>query len=422
MGGLQRLIDAFASGATEDALLRSRVLAAAALAVLPGGAVYAAVAWFGAGSAFLAASALAWIPGGIAILVAMRRGVPTNALAVGVVALTWATTAAFRHETGGLASPAAATVAIVPLLAAFFIGVRAAAAVTALLIAEVALLVAFAPPAAAPVREIWMPALIVGDVTFWAFVLAWLFEVQTRRARQELQEAEDRLRHADRMAVAGRLAAGLAHEVSNPLTIANAGLGALRAQLDRDEPDLGSLSATLGQVEDAQRRATQAVRGLGDYARTGQDEHTAVDLASVGLDAVGLVRVLLQERGVWVETELPPELPVAGSGTQLEQVVVNLLMNASEACAGGGRVVVRGRAEDDTVRLDVIDDGPGVPDEAMDRLFEPFFTTKPPGEGVGLGLSISAGIVADHGGRIEVDSSPGGTTFSVVLPAAATPG
>jgi signal transduction histidine kinase len=122
-------------------------------------------------------------------------------------------------------------------------------------------------------------------------------------------------------------------------------------------------------------------------------------------------------------SELSADLPgVTCSPGKVNQVVLNLLTNAVQASPEGGRVTIRTRRRDAGVCIEVSDQGHGIPPEIRDRIFDPFFTTKPQGEGTGLGLSISHGIVADHGGRIEVDSEPGrGTTFTVCLPLSPPP-
>ena len=133
-----------------------------------------------------------------------------------------------------------------------------------------------------------------------------------------------------------------------------------------------------------------------------------------------MLRHQLYRHGAELCTELDGDLLVQGSRGQLEQVVTNLLMNACQALDGAGSITVRGQCLDDEVRLQVIDDGPGMDPDVRDRIFEPFFTTKPEGSGTGLGLSVSAGIVREHGGRIEVASEPDqGATFTVSLPCSA---
>ncbi len=132
---------------------------------------------------------------------------------------------------------------------------------------------------------------------------------------------------------------------------------------------------------------------------------------------VNIIRGRAKRKGVEVEIDLQPLPPITCSGAKLNQVVMNLLANAIDACGELGKVTVRTRALDGAVEIVVSDDGHGVDASIRDRIFDPFFTTKPPGEGTGLGLSISYGIVREHGGTIEVDSRPGeGSRFTVRLP------
>src|SRR6185437_14922809 len=132
---------------------------------------------------------------------------------------------------------------------------------------------------------------------------------------------------------------------------------------------------------------------------------------------VNIVRGRAAKRGVAVELDLSQLPPVLCYPAKVNQVILNLLANAIDACADGGEVTVRTRAAEGGVELHVQDTGHGIEPAIRDKIFDPFFTTKPPGEGTGLGLSISHGIVQDHGGRIDVESAPGqGAHFTVRLP------
>src|SRR5580658_4830147 len=132
---------------------------------------------------------------------------------------------------------------------------------------------------------------------------------------------------------------------------------------------------------------------------------------------VNIVAGRAKKQGVELETDLGSLPSVTCYLARINQVLLNLVVNAIDACGQGGKVIIRTRPSDDGVILQVIDNGSGIDPETMTKIFDPFFTTKPLGQGTGLGLSISHGIISEHGGRIEVDSTPGkGSTFTVHLP------
>jgi CheY-like chemotaxis protein len=166
------------------------------------------------------------------------------------------------------------------------------------------------------------------------------------------------------------------------------------------------------------------VKDLLAFARRSEPQRAPLDLNGVVGRSVRMRQYQFSETSVRVETELEEDLPaVMGDSRQLQQVCLNLLTNAIQAMRpAGGLLRVRSYSADGAVRLEVSDDGPGIPTQARDHVFEPFFTTKQEGEGTGLGLSVSYGIVHAHGGTIEIaDTGPKGTTFRVTLPAGELP-
>ena len=239
--------------------------------------------------------------------------------------------------------------------------------------------------------------------------------------RDMTQERELRVRlmESDRLAAVGELVAGVAHEVNNPLS----SISAFAQLLLRD----GSLSPSQRESIDVIRaetmRASQVVKDLLAFARRRGPERAPLDLNAVVARTVRMRQYQLSEASVQLETELADDLPsVMGDARQLQQVCLNLLTNAVQAMTpqSGGDLRVRSYAVDGAVRLEVSDSGPGIPAEVRAHIFEPFFTTKKEGEGTGLGLSVSYGIVTAHGGSIEVvESGATGTLFRVTLPAVA---
>ncbi len=230
----------------------------------------------------------------------------------------------------------------------------------------------------------------------------------------------------------GVLAAGLAHEVNNPLAFVRANLAHLRRAADalralsrslaeKEAQEIEDLGDVVDETLDGVDRIARIVDALRLFSRLPTEERGPVDLNEVTQTAIRLA-TFHENRGVEIETRLAPALPpVTGSSERLGQVVLNLLVNAKQALAraASGRIQVETRVAGEEVCVIVHDDGPGIPIEIQDRVFDPFFTTKGPDEGTGLGLSIAFDIVHDHGGVLEVESRPGeGARFSVRLPVA----
>jgi two-component system, NtrC family, sensor kinase len=234
------------------------------------------------------------------------------------------------------------------------------------------------------------------------------------------REMHARLMESDRLAAVGELVAGVAHEVNNPLS----SISAFAQLLLRDNGLTAQQRDSIEVIRAETTRASQVVKDLLAFARRSEPQRAPLDLNGVVGRSLRMRQYQFSETGVQVETELADDLPaVMGDSRQLQQVCLNLLTNAVQAMsAGGGTLRVRSYVEAGAVRLDVIDSGPGIPAPARAHIFEPFFTTKREGEGTGLGLSVSYGIVKAHGGTIEIaDTGPAGTTFRVTLPAADLP-
>jgi two-component system NtrC family sensor kinase len=244
---------------------------------------------------------------------------------------------------------------------------------------------------------------------------------ELERANRALEDARASLVHADRLAAVGRLAAGIAHEVGNPL-------GALAGYADLARARLAAGHAAeaddfLGRIGAEAARIDGIVRGLLDFARPAAPALAPVDLAEAVDGAVRLARVQPRFREVAVAVELPEGLPrVVADPGRLAQVVLNLLLNAADAMAGRGRVTVAARAEGGGVVATVSDEGPGFPPADLPRVFDPFFTTKPPGQGTGLGLAVCHGVMESFGGAIAAANGPaGGAVVRLAFRAAGGP-
>ena len=231
------------------------------------------------------------------------------------------------------------------------------------------------------------------------------------------RELRVRLMESDRLAAVGELVAGVAHEVNNPLS----SISAFAQLLLRDAGLTTHQRESIEVIRGETMRASQVVKDLLAFARRSEPQSAPLDLNAVVGRTLRMRQYQFSEASVRVESELAGDLPsVMGDARQLQQVCLNLLTNAVQAMSpGGGVLCVRTYQANDRVRLEVRDTGPGISVDARAHIFEPFFTTKKEGEGTGLGLSVSYGIVTTHGGTIEVaETGAGGTTFRVTLPAA----
>jgi PAS domain S-box-containing protein len=246
--------------------------------------------------------------------------------------------------------------------------------------------------------------------------------VEVWRDVTERTKLEAQLSHNERLASLGLLAAGVAHEINNPLASILAGVESLqrwagRVELPAEEHrDVAEVLALLVQETRRCRETTDKLLLLGQpYVA----KPVWVDLNRAARDTLALLSFATRRQRIEVSVELAPDLPpVWGREGGLRGVVMNLCMNAVQAMAGGGHLVVRtSRQGDDRVVLVVKDDGPGIAPEHLSRIWDPFFTTKPVGQGTGLGLSITQRAVDRHGGRVAVESTLGqGTRFTVTLP------
>jgi signal transduction histidine kinase len=239
----------------------------------------------------------------------------------------------------------------------------------------------------------------------------------------ELRERETKLEHAnaaliqsEKLAAFGQLGAGIAHEVKNPL----AGiLGYAQLTLRKLEPD-SPFRKNLDVIEKETRRCTDIISNLLKFARQEKAETKETNMNEVVDAALTIVDHQLSINDVRITRELDPSIPVIqASANQLQQVIMNFAINAQQAMGEkGGNLTVRTYENDDhAIVIEVEDDGPGIPEDIRGSIFDPFFTTKPAGQGTGLGLSVTYGIVRDHGGDIRIEDPPGGgTRFVVTLP------
>ena len=236
---------------------------------------------------------------------------------------------------------------------------------------------------------------------------------QLRETREEIQHLHrTQMSRAEHLATLGELAAGLAHEIRNPL----AGIAGVIEIIGRDLPETSPNREILREVQAEVLHIKRILSDLLDYARPKPPDFRAGDLNEVAARAVSLARQQVLSKPIEIELKTAPDLkPVEHDSTQIQQVLLNLLLNAIQAIEDKGRITVEVGVEDSTAVITVADNGRGMTAEQLKSIFRPFFTTK--GQGTGLGLSLARRIVESHEGKIEVTSAPGqGSRFTVCLP------
>jgi two-component system NtrC family sensor kinase len=237
-----------------------------------------------------------------------------------------------------------------------------------------------------------------------------LFDDVTQRER-----LEEQMTQTEKLTSLGLLAAGVAHEVNTPLAVISNYIQMLGKQM----PDGDPRQAIIEKIVKQTFRASEIVNNLLNFSRTNATEVVDIDVNRVVEETLSLVAHPLKTSQIQVVRQLGETLPaVRGSANKLQQVFLNLFLNARDAMPAGGMLEVRTTAHNGSVEVEVVDTGAGIAREHIHRIFDPFFTTKASGRGTGLGLSVSYGIIKEHSGKIDVRSTVGkGTSFHVELPA-----
>jgi two-component system NtrC family sensor kinase len=237
-------------------------------------------------------------------------------------------------------------------------------------------------------------------------------------------EANRAVARAEKLAAVGRLAAGVVHEINNPLATISACAEALESRIEdgafEESPALDDLREYLGLIRSEAFRCKSITTGLLDFSRTRTAQHVLLDLADVINSSAKLLVHQQRDGKIDLRVETADNLPlVFGDPGQLQQAIITLATNAVDAMPSGGVLTISSRREGNTLLIEVSDTGVGIAPENIAKIFEPFFTTKEVGKGTGLGLAVCYGILTEHGGSLDVQSAPEvGTTFTISLPAA----
>ena len=242
---------------------------------------------------------------------------------------------------------------------------------------------------------------------------------ERKRAENELQQQRETLYHSEKMAALGTLSAGIAHEMNTPLGIITTRIEVMLLEAEGQHLP-PQVVEDLQVLYRASQRVARIAASLRSFARQSPGERGAVDLNAVVEETLLLMQKPLAADNIRIFTTLAAGLPpMHGDANALHQVLMNLLTNAREAMSGGGEIHVETATMPERagwIRLAIRDTGPGIPADVLSRIFDPFFTTKH--RGTGLGLSVTYGIIQDHGGQMDVTSPPGGgTRFTLSFPA-----
>ncbi len=231
------------------------------------------------------------------------------------------------------------------------------------------------------------------------------------------KQVEHRIQHTEKLIALGQLAAGVAHEINNPL-------GIILCYTDLLKDDLGKMPQKVEDIKTIEKHARNCQKIVTDLLSFASNQRTTRQLTSINSiieEVVAMVAHQFKKDNISIALELAPDCPTLNmDADKMKQVIMNLLMNAAQAAVGEGEIIVSTHYRKQTGQIKIIvkDNGQGIPEDMLDKIFDPFFTTKAPGKGTGLGLSLSYGIVREHGGEIFAESEPGKwTEFTILLPA-----
>jgi signal transduction histidine kinase len=233
----------------------------------------------------------------------------------------------------------------------------------------------------------------------------------------EMRRMDKYLAQTEKLASIGQLASGVAHEINNPLGV----IQCYANLIAKSQPPDAQILNDVGIIRKHTDQCRSVVEALLNFSRAAEPRMNITDINTCIEEVVSVLDLQLQKDKFAIKRQFEATLPrINVDGNKIKQVLMNLLINASQAMPDGGRIIVSTalKANGKQLAIAISDTGPGISKENLPKIFDPFFTTKGPEEGTGLGLSVSYGIIQQHGGRISVDSARGkGTTFTILLPA-----
>ena len=234
------------------------------------------------------------------------------------------------------------------------------------------------------------------------------------QAERERDKAERAVRQSERLAAVGQMAAGIGHEINNPLMNIMSLAALLKKELkEKDEQMHNDITLLMKEG----RRCARIVQGILNFARESTPTYQSINMKNLVEDTIELLQHRIDSENLAIEVEADPDVDIVGDPNLLQQVFVNVLLNAIQASPAGSTIALRLTDNGERVCVDVLDSGPGINDINLSQVLDPFFTTKPEGGGTGLGLSVSYGIVKDHGGDIRLENrSEGGVRVLICLP------